>query len=143
MSLGWFCYIKGTTLWGRNFRGGKRTFSPLNPCPTPPPPRACWQPYLGNIHYAMRVFVGNDSYQNSKHQRMIFKILLSFLFSMEWYWMQAQLIPTCLCTSGRSVILSKVQHLWNRLEIVQSLMMKVSFGSSKFCPSLYSLKVSG
>lgn len=55
--------------------------------------------------------------------------------------MQGQLIPTCLCTSGRSVILSKVQHLWNRLEIVQSLMMKVSFGSSKFCPSLYSLGI--
>lgn len=139
MSLGWFCYIKRTTLWGRNLRGGKRTFSPLNPCPTPPPPRACWQPYLGDIHNLCYACICNDSYQTSK----IFKILLSFLFSMEWYWMQGQLIPTCLCTSGRSVILSKVQHLWNRLEIVQSLMMKVSFGSSKFCPSLYSLKVSG
>ena len=72
---------------------------------------------------------------------MIFSILVSFLFSMEWYWMQAQRIPTCLCTSGRSVILSKVQHLWNRLEIVQWLMMKVSFGSSKFCPSLFTQSV--
>ena len=121
-------------IWGEV----KEHFLHLTPAPLPHLQELAGSPtWAIYIIYAMRVFVGNDSYQTSK----IFKILLSFLFSMEWYWMQGRLIPTCLCTSGRSVILSKVQHLWNRLEIVQSLMMKVSFGSSKFCPSLYSLGI--
>ena len=137
----WLDYVtsRGQLLWGRNLRGCKRIFSPLSPSPTSKSLRAalfgrytlC---YMCICRWFITKIPNIKDIQDSTN--------LSFLFSMEWYWMQDQLIPTCLCTSGRSVILSNVQHLWNKLEVVQSLMMKVNLGSSTFCPSLYSLKVS-